>query len=256
MFEELLATAPGGAKSIPGEKFGCIGLGPLQITQRSGDWLLNGTAKLVTNASSFEHMIAFAEPLSRGTAPPRAFLLSLTGAGVSKSSVAGPVVSTVSLASAPALLAFGDDETVARFVSTARLGVAAVAVGLARRVLANTVRSIKERDRGVEPGPTGQASQFALSDMATEIDAAWVVTLDAGSRRDAGASFETLAAEAKVLACPTARRVVEKATQVAGASAAARELDQAAATAQLLSRAYTTDAQDISTIASDLLEES
>jgi hypothetical protein len=256
MFDQLLATESNALKSIQGEKFGCIGLGPLQIAQRSGEWLLNGTVKLVTNASHHEHMIAFAEPLDRGMEPPRAFLLSLTATGASGGPEPGRAASTIRLAHAPALLAFGDDDTVARFVSSARLGVAATALGLARRILVSTVRSIKTRDRGVERGPTGQATQFALSDMATEIDAAWLVTLEAGSRRDAGASFETAAAEAKVLACPTARRVVERATQIAGASALANELDQAAAFALFLSRAHTTDAQDISTIASSLLEES
>ncbi|MGH2728224.1 MAG: acyl-CoA dehydrogenase family protein, partial [Actinomycetota bacterium] len=57
---------------------------------------------------------------------------------------------------------------------------------------------------------------FMLADMATQIEAARSLTLEAARRRDAGEPFGTQAAMAKLFASDTAMRVTTDAVQVHG----------------------------------------
>jgi len=97
-----------------------------------------------------------------------------------------------------------------------RLGIAACSVGLARAALDAALAFTRERRQFGKPLVEFQGLSFMLADMATQIEAARALTLDAARRRDAGAPFSTNAAMAKLFASDTAMRVTTDAVQAHG----------------------------------------
>ncbi len=97
-----------------------------------------------------------------------------------------------------------------------RLGIAACSVGLARAALDAAVAFASERQQFGQPLLTFEGLSFMLADMATQIEAARTLTLDAARRRDAGVPYSKHAAMAKLFASDTAMRVTTDAVQVHG----------------------------------------
>ena len=80
-----------------------------------------------------------------------------------------------------------------------RCGIGAQAVGMgeaALQVMALAVEARKKSDRALG---TDQGAQFRVADVATRLDAAWLLVLRAASMRDAGKKMAKEAAMAKVL---------------------------------------------------------
>ena len=97
-----------------------------------------------------------------------------------------------------------------------RIGMAIGAVGLARAALEAAVPYAKQREQFGKPISSFEAIQFMLADMATEIDAARLLTWRAAWLKDQGRPFEKQAAMAKLFAAETAMRVTTKAVQIFG----------------------------------------
>jgi len=97
-----------------------------------------------------------------------------------------------------------------------RIGMAIGAVGLARAALEAAVPYAKQRQQFGKPISSFQAIQFMLADMATEVDAARLLTWRAAWLKDQGQPFEKEAAMAKLYASETAMRVTTKAVQIFG----------------------------------------
>ena len=97
-----------------------------------------------------------------------------------------------------------------------RLGIAACSVGLARAALDAAVAFARDREAFRKPIIQFQGVSFMLADMATQIEAARALTLQAAQLRDAGEPFSTQAAMAKLFASDTAMRVTTDAVQVHG----------------------------------------
>ena len=98
-----------------------------------------------------------------------------------------------------------------------RLLTAAHAIGIAAAAYEETVEYAKAREAFGEPLHRRQAIAFMVADMATELHAARLMTLDAAARLDAGGSLTTEAAMAKLYATEAATRIAHKAVQVHGA---------------------------------------
>jgi alkylation response protein AidB-like acyl-CoA dehydrogenase len=97
-----------------------------------------------------------------------------------------------------------------------RIGIAAMAVGLARGALEESVKYSKERQQFGRPISQFQAIQWKLADMATEIEAARLLTLRAASRRERGHSTTKEAAMAKLFASEVGMRACTAAIQIHG----------------------------------------
>lgn len=97
-----------------------------------------------------------------------------------------------------------------------RLGIAACAVGLAQAALNAAVEYASQRHQFGRPIGDFQGVSFTLADMAAGVAAARALYLDAARLRDAGRSFGTEAAMAKLVATDTAMRVATAAIQVHG----------------------------------------
>ena len=98
-----------------------------------------------------------------------------------------------------------------------RLGIAACAVGLAQAALDAAVDHARRRRQFDRPIIEFQGLAFLLADMATGVEAARALYLEAARRRDAGRPFGPQAAMAKLFASDTAMRVTTDAVQVLGA---------------------------------------
>jgi alkylation response protein AidB-like acyl-CoA dehydrogenase len=97
-----------------------------------------------------------------------------------------------------------------------RLGISAVAVGVAQAALDVAVAWAKERKQFDRPIVDFQGVSFMLADMATGIEAARALYLSAARRRDAGLPYAAQASMAKLFATDTAMRVTTDAVQVLG----------------------------------------
>jgi alkylation response protein AidB-like acyl-CoA dehydrogenase len=101
-------------------------------------------------------------------------------------------------------------------LDSGRLGIAAVAVGLAQSALDHAVAYAKERETFGKPIIEHQGLGFLLADMAAAVESARAMTLEAARRRDAGRPFARQASIAKLTATDAAMKVTTDAVQVLG----------------------------------------
>jgi butyryl-CoA dehydrogenase len=97
-----------------------------------------------------------------------------------------------------------------------RIGVASQACGIAQGAYEEALKYSKERTAFDRKLSEFQAIHFMLADMATEIDAARLLTHRAAHLRQTGKAFTRTAAMAKVYASEMANRVAYKAVQIHG----------------------------------------
>jgi short/branched chain acyl-CoA dehydrogenase len=97
-----------------------------------------------------------------------------------------------------------------------RIGVAAMGVGLAQGALDEALAYAKERRAFGQPISKFQAIQGKLADMATEIEAARLLTYKAAFLKDERRNFTLTAAQAKLKTGRLAVRCAEEAVQIHG----------------------------------------
>jgi len=97
-----------------------------------------------------------------------------------------------------------------------RIGVAALSVGLAQGCLDLSMDYAKQRIAFGAPIARKQAVQFRLAELATEIEAARLLTYRAAISKDAGRRITMEAAMAKLFASEVAVRAADAAVQIHG----------------------------------------
>ncbi len=97
-----------------------------------------------------------------------------------------------------------------------RISIAALSVGIAQGAYEAAVRYSKERQQFGRPIAEFQAIQFKLADMATEIEAARLLTLQAAYLKDHDKPVTKQSAMAKLFASEVAVRVSEESVQIHG----------------------------------------
>jgi alkylation response protein AidB-like acyl-CoA dehydrogenase len=111
----------------------------------------------------------------------------------------------------------GDGLSIAlKALDSGRLGIAAVAVGLAQACLDCAVGYAQQRETFGRPIIEHQGLGFMLADMAAAVSSARATVLDAARRRDAGLPFSVQSSIAKLLATDAAMKVSTDAVQVLG----------------------------------------
>jgi alkylation response protein AidB-like acyl-CoA dehydrogenase len=108
-------------------------------------------------------------------------------------------------------------------LDSGRLGVSAVAVGLAQSALDVAVRYATEREAFGRPIAEHQGLAFVLADMAAAVESARAMYLVAARRKDAGKPFSRQASIAKLVATDAAMKVTTDAVQVLGGAGYTRE---------------------------------
>jgi alkylation response protein AidB-like acyl-CoA dehydrogenase len=104
-----------------------------------------------------------------------------------------------------------------------RIGIAALAVGLAQGALDESVKFARARAAFGKAIGEFQAIQWMLADMHTEIEAARGLVYQAAALKDSGGRMGSAASRAKLYASEMANRVVYKAVQIHGSHGYSRE---------------------------------
>ncbi|HST42430.1 MAG TPA: acyl-CoA dehydrogenase family protein, partial [Conexibacter sp.] len=108
-------------------------------------------------------------------------------------------------------------------LDSGRLGIAAVAVGVAQAALDHSVAYARERETFGQPIIRHQGLAFLLADMAAAVESARATTLAAARRRDRGLPYARQASIAKLVATDAAMRVTTDAVQVLGGAGYTKE---------------------------------
>ena len=224
-----------------GEKIGCYGLteagagsdaaGLRSTAVRDGDeWIINGEKKFITNGNvSSYSVIAAVTDKEKGYKGISAFVVDLdntpgfkVGRIEEKLGILASGTSELIFEDArvPADALLGNEGEGLKVMLTTldggRIGVASQAVGIGRAVLEEAVEYAKTREQFGKPISVLQAIQFKLADIATELDAAELLTLRAAWLEDNKKPYEKAAAMAKMYASDTAMWAAIEGVQVLG----------------------------------------
>jgi alkylation response protein AidB-like acyl-CoA dehydrogenase len=192
-------------------------------------WVLNGSKNFITNASVGQVAVLMAvTERSAGRHGISAFIVELDNPGIRvgkkenklgmRASDTCTLVMEDCRVPAEGLLGtegrgFVDSM---KILDGGRISIAALSLGIARGAYEAALRYAKERRQFGKPIAEFEAIQFYLADMATEIDAARLLTLRAAAAKDAGEEVTRFSAQAKLYASEVAVRATEKAIQIHG----------------------------------------
>ena len=198
--------------------------------RREGDfYVLNGTKNFITNGNEADYAIVFATinkelkskgicafVVERGT-PGFAIAHVEKKLGIRGSSCAQLSFDNCRVPAENLLGKEGEGFKIAlATLDGGRIGIAAQAVGIARAALEASLDYSKQRVQFGKPIAANQAIQFMLADMATEIDAARLLTLNAALLKDQGVRYTKESAMAKLYASEVAMRSSIKGVQIFG----------------------------------------
>lgn len=103
-----------------------------------------------------------------------------------------------------------------RVLEGGRIGIGAMALGLGRAALDASVAYARDRRAFGQPIAEFQAIQWMLADMATELDAAELLVMDAAARASRGLPARLQSSMAKLFASEAAARAAARAVQIHG----------------------------------------
>ncbi|MEO8574349.1 MAG: acyl-CoA dehydrogenase family protein, partial [Pyrinomonadaceae bacterium] len=223
-----------------GESFGAWGLTESQAGSDSagtrtnairsnGGWKVNGSKNFITHAIACQTLVAVAvTDKSKGNRGISAFVFdkSMEGfrsdhkenkLGMRASETASVVFEDCYVPEENLLGTEGEGFLQCmKVLDGGRISIAALSVGIAQGAYEAAVRYAKERQQFGKPIAEFQAIQFKLADMATEIEAARLLTMRAAAMKDAGQTTTQGSAMAKLFASETAVKVAEESIQIHG----------------------------------------
>ncbi|HEY6367742.1 MAG TPA: acyl-CoA dehydrogenase family protein [Candidatus Binatia bacterium] len=193
------------------------------------DWVLSGEKQFTTQGSTagIYVIMACTEP-SQGKRGISAFIVERGAAGLRVGKVENKLGVRASDTAAVQLEDVrvpkenllgqlnGSFDDVLKVLQGGRVGIGAMAVGIAQGALEESTKYARMRKQFGKPIAEFEAIQWMLADMATEIDAARLLVYRAAQLKDRGMLFVTAAAEAKLYAAETAMRATTKAIQIHG----------------------------------------
>jgi alkylation response protein AidB-like acyl-CoA dehydrogenase len=196
---------------------------------RDGQWVLNGSKAFITNASVGEVAVVMArtDP-DKGAKGISAFVLDkgLKGftagrpyrkLGLHASDTAELVLEEVQAPAESLIGARGQGFTQSLTVlEGGRIAMAAMAVGIAQAALDQATRYMKQRTAFGRTLAEFNGLQGMVAELATDIDVARLLTLQAAWLKDQGRPAMHAAAMAKLFASETAMRAATKAVQIHG----------------------------------------
>jgi alkylation response protein AidB-like acyl-CoA dehydrogenase len=232
--------------ALRGEKVGTFALteaeagsdlGAMRTRARrtDGGWRLTGSKTWITNAPVASFLTVGAKTSDEpGLGNIALFLLDAATPGFTvgrpieklgtRSSLTSEVHIDCELPADALLGAEGEGvKNVGGVLSEIRVMTAALAVGLSRRALEDSARYAAERRAFGKAIGEFQLISAKLAEMATELQAARLLTYDAAARLDAGEQVTTVAAMAKLFATEVCARVVDEATRIYGSYGFAME---------------------------------
>ena len=194
-----------------------------------GEWALNGTKAFITNGSvgQIAVVIAITDPPKRQKGIS-AFILEKGMPGFSagqryrKLGLHASDTAELVLDNARVPVANLLGELNRGFVDTmqvlegGRIAMAAMAVGIAQAALDQAVKYMKQRTAFGQPLAEFNGLRGMVAELATEIEAARLLTLRAAYLKDSGQPVKHAAAMAKLFASEVAMKTASKAVQIHG----------------------------------------
>ncbi|CAN5377833.1 acyl-CoA dehydrogenase [soil metagenome] len=230
--------------SIRGERHDCLamtepGAGSdvrsmsTRAVREGDDYVINGTKHFISNADLADFVILFAVTGAEDTMRGQhklisGFLIDIDTPGLTvrrgSASVSHRGYHHCELSfedcRVPVAQRLGEEgrgfELIAEWLGASRLTVAASSVGRARRVLEMTTRWAAERVQFGQAIGRFQGVGFPLADMATELEAAELLTFRAAWKLDQGTMTDQDAAMAKLFASEALGRTTDGAVQIFG----------------------------------------
>ncbi len=223
-----------------GEKLGCFMLSEPEagsdaaaqttVAVEDGDgYIINGVKNWITNGPQAETGILMCmTDRAKGHRGISAFIIDMNGEGVSR----GPKDDKLGIRGSHSCQVFFTDHRVSAAqrigepgqgfkvamstLDCGRIGIAAQALGIARGAFEAAARYATERRTFGKAIAEHQAISFMLADMATEIDAARLMTYRAAALKAAGKRHTTESAMCKLMASEVANKVAKNAIQIFG----------------------------------------
>jgi butyryl-CoA dehydrogenase len=223
-----------------GRKLGCFALtepgagsdaASLRSTARrdGDDYVLNGNKIFITNGTDADVALVFASvDLAKKHKGITAFLVPTDTPGYSHGThefklgvnASGTTELAFTDMRIPAKNRLGEEgdgfKVAMSTLDGGRIGIAAQAVGIAQGAFEEALAYAQEREQFGKHLADFQAIQFYLADMATELDAARLLTWKAAWAKENQKRYTLEAAHAKLYASEMAQRVTNKALQIHG----------------------------------------
>ncbi|MCF8129382.1 MAG: acyl-CoA dehydrogenase [Deltaproteobacteria bacterium] len=224
-----------------GEYLGCYGLteagagsdpaGMRTTAVKEGNgWIVNGEKKFITNGNVARYaVIAAVTDKEKGYKGISSFVMDLENTpgfkvgrveekmGILASGTAELIFEDAKLPSDALLGKEGEGfKQMLTTLNGGRIGIASQAIGIGRSVVEDAVSYAKTREQFGKPITAFQAIQWKLADMATELDAAELLTLRAAWLEDHKKPYEKEAAMAKMYASDAAMRASVEGVQILG----------------------------------------
>ena len=225
---------------VTGESFGAWGLTEAQAgsdasgtrtnaVKQNGGWRVNGSKNFITHAIACQTCVAVAvTDKEKGSKGITAFIFDKTMKGFASDKKENKLGMR---ASETASVVFEDcivpDENrlgnegegflqAMQILDGGRISIAALSVGIAQGAYEAAVKYAKERQQFGRPIAEFQAIQFKLADMAVQIEAARLLTLQAAYLKDNGKKTTMQSSMAKLFASEIAVKVSEESVQIHG----------------------------------------
>jgi len=223
-----------------GESWGAWGLTEAQAgsdasgtrsnaARHNGGWKVNGSKNFITHAITGKTLVAVAvTDKEKGNKGISAFIFDKTmdgfrsdkkenKLGMRASETASVVFEDCYVPEENLLGNLGEGFTQSmKILDGGRISIAALSVGIAQGAFEAAVRYSKERQQFGQPIAEFQAIQFKLADMATQIEAARLLTMQAAYLKDNNKRVTKESAMAKLYASEVAVRVSEESIQIHG----------------------------------------
>ncbi len=200
------------------------------VAKKDGDhWIINGTKNWITHGISGDVAVVMTrtgDPRSKNNST--AFIVERGTQGFSggkkenklgmrASETAEMIFDNCRIPDSNRLGEVGDGfKQAMKILDGGRISIAALSLGIAKGAYDAAVQYSKEREQFDKPISSFQGIAFKLADMATEIAAAELLTLQAADLKERGASVTKESAMAKYYASEVAVKVSNEAVQVFG----------------------------------------
>jgi alkylation response protein AidB-like acyl-CoA dehydrogenase len=213
-------TEPGSGSDAAGARTTAV--------KRGNKWVLNGSKTFITNGTYADCAVVLAVTGAGGTKGISAFVVEKGTKGFRP----GKKENKLGLrASDTAELIFEDCEIpeenligkigegfkdAMRVLDGGRISIAALALGMARGALDAAMSYAQQRRQFGKAISEFQAIQFKIATMATELDAAWLLTMRAAQMKDKGLKVTMESSMAKLFASEAACKICDEGVQIHG----------------------------------------
>jgi alkylation response protein AidB-like acyl-CoA dehydrogenase len=214
-------TEPGSGSDAAGARTTAV--------RRGDTWVLNGSKTFITNGTYANCAVVLAvTDREKGTKGISAFVVEKgtkgfrpgkkeNKLGLRASDTAELIFEECEIPAENQIGKLGDGfKDAMRVLDGGRISIAALSLGMARGALDAAMSYAQQRRQFGKAISEFQAIQFKLADMATQLDAAWLLTMRAAQMKDKGQKVTLESAMAKLYASEAACRICDEGVQIHG----------------------------------------